>query len=269
MYDVISTDGTKIAVEDINPPSSKVIVMVHGWPISKKMFEYQKDVLSDMGYRLVSFDIRGFGDSQVTGTGYNYDQLADDLYTVINHLNVPTVTLIGFSMGGAISVRYMAKYNNHKVSKLILMGAAAPSFTRTVNNPYGKTIQDVNQLIQSTYQDRPLMVNNFGDQVFAVAHSDAFKTWFRGLCYKASGIGTIKTAISLRDEDVFNDLSHINVPTFIMHGKLDQVCPFGFALIMNQQIPDSRLFPFERSGHGLFYDELDLFNRTLISILMS
>lgn len=267
MYEVLSSDGTKLAVEDLNPTAQETIVMVHGWPLSKEMYEYQKDRLVDLGYRIVSFDLRGFGDSQTTANGYDYDQLATDLYYVIESLNVTQVTLIGFSMGGAISVHYMAMYNNYKVKKLILLGAAAPSFTKTPNNPYGSSLNEVNMLIMQAYTDRPKMVEDFGSNVFALNHSDALKNWLNSLGYKASGIGTAKTAISLRDEDVFDDLAKIQVPTAIMHGKLDKICPYGFALIMREQIPNAKLYTFQYSGHGIFYDELELFNHNLIQIL--
>jgi len=269
MYYIKSSDETKIAVEDINPYSKETIVMVHGWPISKEMFEYQKNVLNDYNYRIVSFDIRGFGDSEVSSDGYCYDQLAIDLKYVIDSLNVNEVNLLGFSMGGAIVSRYMNMFDNHKVKKLILAGAAAPSFSRTKNNPYGGTIESTNKLINQTYNDRAQMIEEFGSKVFALKHSKAFIDWFHNICMKGSGIGTIKTAISLRDEDVFYDLKYIKAPTLILHGKLDQICPFGFATIMKEQIPNSKLIPFKYSGHGLFYDELGKFNRELIQFLKS
>ena len=107
MYYIRSNDGTKICVEDINPTYSKVIVMVHGWPMSKEMFEYQKNMFTQWGYRIITFDIRGFGDSDISGSGYHYDQLATDLYMVIESTGINNIILLGFSMGGAVCVHYM------------------------------------------------------------------------------------------------------------------------------------------------------------------
>lgn len=267
MYYVLASDGTKLSVEDINPNSKKVIVMVHGWPLSKEMFEYQKNILVDKGFRIVSFDLRGFGSSQVSGNGYDYDRLATDVKNIIDSLNVDKVYLMGFSMGGAICVHYMGMFDNYKVDKLILLGAASPSFVKNDNNPYGNSKKKMDDLILKTYNDRPKMVKDFGDDVFALNHSEEFKKWFRDLGFKASGIGTIKTAISLRDEDVFNDLKKIKVETAIMHGKWDKICPYGLALIMNKEIPNNKLYTFEYSGHGLFYDELKKFNEELLKFL--
>lgn len=267
MYYIRSNDGTKICVEDINPAYPKVIVMVHGWPMSKEMFEYQKNMFTQWGYRIITFDIRGFGDSDISGSGYHYDQLATDLYMVIESTGINNIILLGFSMGGAVCVHYMGMYDNHKVSKLVLAGAAAPSYCVTSDNPYGHSLDEVNKLIINLYNDRPNTIQEFGSNVFASNPSPAFRTWFQGLCNKASGLGTINCAESLRDENVFSDLSRIKVPTAIMHGKLDKICPYGFATIMNQQIPGSLLYPFEKSGHGIFYDELSAFNHALMKFI--
>lgn len=269
MYYLKVNDGAKIAVEDINRDSKKTIVLVHGWPLNKDMYEYQKNILVDNGFRVVSFDIRGFGHSSVPANGYNYDQLATDLYCVIDNLKQESVTLLGFSMGGAICTRYMALYDNYRVSKLILAGAAVPSFNQTIHNPYGNKEVDTNKLIMNLYHDRPQTVDDFGNKIFALNHSDSFHKWFSDISLSASGIGTIKTAISLRDEDVFSDLKKINVPTAIFHGKLDRICPYNFTKIMEQEIQDATIVPFEFSGHGLFYDEYEKFNQLIIDFINS
>lgn len=267
MYFIKVGDGTKIVVEDLNRTSNKVIVMVHGWPLNRKMWEYQQNMLLDLGYRVVSYDIRGFGESDASCDNYSYDQLATDLWCVIDNLKVNSVTLMGFSMGGAICAHYMAMFENEKVNKLILVGAAAPSFVKNSRNPFGSTTENMDTLIMQTYCDRPKMVSDFQDKVFALQHSSPYKIWFRNLCFSASGIGTIKTAISLRNEDIYDDLEKIKVPTVILHGKLDQICPFGFAEIMEKEIPNATLVPFEFSGHGIFYDELEKFNQVLLQFL--
>lgn len=261
------TDGILIAIEDLNPGSKKTVVLVHGWPIRKEMYEYQKDILVDAGYRIVSYDIRGFGDSEASAGNYNYNQLAQDLKKIIDSLDTDAIYLVGYSMGAAICIRYMSLFNNWKVSKLVLLGAAVPSFDKTENNPYGHTRESTNKLIANLYSDRPKEVSDFGDKVFAKKHSSEFISWFRNLCYSASGVGTIKTAISLRDEDLYNDLLNIKVPTIIMHGKLDKICPFNFTEIMVKGIKNSILDPFEQSGHGLLYDELSKLNHDLIEFL--
>ena len=78
----------KLFVEDLNPQGRKTILFVHGWPGNHKLFEYQFDVFPGMGCRCIGIDYRGFGKSDRPWTGYDYDQLSDDLLCVINKLQL-------------------------------------------------------------------------------------------------------------------------------------------------------------------------------------
>lgn len=258
--------NVKIAVNDINCEAEKTIVFLHGWPLSGKIFEYQRNILPHLGFRVVIIDLRGFGKSDAPAWGYTYNDLATDIYMVVKCLGLKDFVLAGFSMGGAIAIRYMTLYG-YGVRKLALLGAAAPSFVKRKNYPYGMEPQDVNKLIEQAYTDRPLMASNFGKLLFNLSHSDEVKEWFKLISYEASGIGTIQTAISLRDEDIRSELSRIGVQTGIFHGKEDLICPYEFALILKEQIPNSILYTFEESGHAVFYDELEAFNHTFFEFI--
>lgn len=269
MFYINTDDNIKIAVQDINHKCTNTILFIHGWPLSRKIFEYQINVLSKLEIRCISVDLRGFGDSDCAPHNYTYNRLAKDIYTVILKTRPKNLTLAGFSMGGAIAIRYMSLFKGFRVSKLALFAAAAPLFTKRQNYPYGMTSDSVNLLIEQTYKDRPQMVSDFSKKLFAQQHSESFKKWIKNIGFSASGIGTIETAISLRDEDLRDELCSINVPTGIFHGKMDQVCPYQFAVIMNESIKNSTLYTFENSGHGVFYDELEKFNNNLINFIKS
>lgn len=70
-------------------------------------------------------------------TGYTYDRLADDIAIVLEALQVENATLVGFSVGGALSIRYMSRYNGRRISKLALIDAVSPSFVKNQESPYG------------------------------------------------------------------------------------------------------------------------------------
>jgi non-heme chloroperoxidase len=269
LYYVTVEPNVKIAVYDVNPCGKQTVFFIHGWPINHNMFEYQMNVLPKLGFRCISIDLRGFGKSDVPWNGYSYDRLADDIYQVIRTINVSTMTLAGFSMGGPIAIKYMTRHNGFKICKLALFAAAAPSFTKREGYPYGMTVASVNELIARIYKDRPQAVADFGTNFFAKKNSANFTDWFNIMAYSASGYSTIKTAESLRDSDLRDCLPQIHVPTAIFHGALDKICPFEFALEMNRGIPNSQLYRFEQSGHGLFYDEMDLFNNRLAEFINS
>ena len=263
-YHVQVEPGVKIYVEDLNPEGRKTILFLHGWPGDHRLFEYQFDQLPKMGYRCIGVDTRGFGSSDKPWKGYDYDRLADDIRSVIEALDLNDFTLGGHSTGGAIAIRYMARYNGYGVSKLALFAAAAPSLIQRPYFPYGLPREDVLRIIQETLNDRPQMLRGFGDMFFFQHVTQAFSDWFFKLGLQAAGWSTAAIAETwLNEEQLFDDLGKIQVPTLILHGIHDKVCLFPLAVAQNKGITNSRLVPFEYSGHGLFYDERDKFNREL------
>ena len=83
MFFIRTNDQVKIAVYDLNPCGSETILLIHGWPLSHQIFEYQESLLTANGFRVVSMDLRGFGASDAPACGYGYDRMADDIYTVV------------------------------------------------------------------------------------------------------------------------------------------------------------------------------------------
>ena len=260
----VTVDGNvNIYVEDLNADCENTILFLHGWPGSRKLFEYQFDVLPGMGFRCIGIDTRGFGDSDKPFCGYDYDRLADDVRDVIDTLGLKNITLAGHSTGGAIAIRYMARHKGHGVSKLALFAAAAPSLVKRQNFPYGVDVQTVTDIINGTYEDRPNMLRNFGDIFFFQHLTAPFADWFFQVGLQAAGWATAKVANTWIQEVLFQDLTEICVPTLIIHGIHDKVVPFSLGEIQHQYIKNSVLLPFEFSGHGAFYDQKDEFNQAL------
>lgn len=263
-YYVKVEPNVKIYVEDVNPQGEKTILFLHGWPGNYNLFEYQFDKLPKMGYRCIGIDTRGFGNSDKPMGGYDYDRLADDVRCVIEALKLQDITLLGHSTGGAIAIRYMSRYNEYGVSKLALVSAAAPSLIKRSYFPYGQTKETVEDIIEGTYNDRPKMLRAFGEMFFFQQISKPFSEWFFTLGIEAAGWATASIAKTwLGEESLFSDLEKIDVPTLIIHGIHDKVCLFPLAEAQNELIKNSKLVPFEFSGHGVFYDERDKFNDEL------
>lgn len=259
--------NVKIYVEDVNPSGMKPILFIHGWPANHKLFEYQFNVLPSLGYRCIGVDIRGFGKSDKPYEGYNYDRLSDDIRCVVEALKLHDFTLVGHSVGGAIATRYMGRHNGYGVSKLVLVGAAAPSLTRRPDFLYGLPKEDVTKLIKETYNDRPKMLQEFTELFFYQEISKAFSDWFFQLGLEAAGWSTAAVAASFRDESLFSDLGKIRVPTLILHGIHDKICLPQLAWALKEGIANSKLVWFENSGHGLFWEERDKLNRELAQFI--
>lgn len=257
--------NAKIAVEDSG--QGKPVIFLHGWPINNNMYEYQYNVLLASGFRVIGIDLRGFGESDFVLEDYGYNTFADDVKDVIDELGIRKATLVGFSMGGAVAIRYMSRHDGLGIEKLVLLGAAAPVFTKRRDYPYGIPTEEVDDLIQQTKENRPEMIEGFGEKLFHKKPSEAYSNWMTGLALSASSYGTILAAAALREEDLRKDLEDILVPTLIAHGTKDEICPFELAEQLDERISNSQLVPFEKSGHALFHDELEKLNDTLLRFI--
>jgi non-heme chloroperoxidase len=256
-YYVMVEPGVNLYVEDIHPEASKTIVFLHGWPLNHKQFEYQFNVLPSKGYRCIGIDWRGFGSSDKPMSGYNYNQLADDIYTVVRTLRLRDFTLVGHSTGGAIALRYVSRHQGCGVSKLVLVDAAAPE---------GFTTETAAMLLKETLNDRPKMMQGVTDTFFFQYISKPFSDWFIQMGLQAASWSTAAVICMLRDEKLYADLPCISVPTWIVHGIHDKVIPFAQAEELHQKIMGSQLVPFAFSGHGPFWEERDTFNELLLQI---
>lgn len=256
----IPSNGVKIAVYDHHPHACRTIVLVHGWPLSHKIYEYQIEPLVCRGFRVVLLDLRGFGASDAPACGYSYDQMAADLYQVVRTMGLRSFVLAGFSMGGAVALRYMRRFRGYGVCRLLLLAAAAPCWTQRPGFPYGLPRSYVDGLIDLAATDRPQLAENFSHQLFASPQSRAAIAWFGEIALSASGAGTVQAAISLRDEDGRADLNAVHVPTTLIHGAKDRIVSNDLVELQQRGIPGSALITLENSGHGILYDELARFN---------
>lgn len=242
------------------------IVLIHGWPLSDEMFEYQFSDLINSGFRVIAITLRGFGKSDKPFGSYNYDVHALDIKKVLTKLDIKDAILGGFSMGGAIAIRYVSAYDAAHVSKLALFGAAAPIWTQHKDFPYNFPKSAVDDLIKLNYEDRPMLISNFSKILSATETSlnEGIRNWLNGICLSASSYATAQSLIALRDTDLRGDLEKITIPTLIMHGKKDKICSFDLAEQMKAGISKSHIVAFEKSGHSMFLEETVKFNKELI-----
>jgi len=248
--------GVQLYVQDWG--EGKTIVLVHGWPSSQAIFEYQSLTLAQRGYRVVSIDQRGFGASDKPWHGNDYDTWADDLGKVLQKLDLQDVALAGYSMGGAVAMHYAATRRDRRVTKLVLLAAAGPALVEGPDYPHGLPREMFEGIIQGVIADRAAFFHDFIPNLFHTPVSPAYAAWFERLVLAASPWATLRGAEEGRDRDLRSELGSISIPTRIMHGVHDFVVPFQLAEAEQRRlIPGATLVPFENSGHGLFVDERD------------
>ena len=135
----------KVGIENKSPieihyedhGKGKPVVLIHGWPLSGRSWENQVPVLIEAGYRVITYDRRGFGYSSQPWDGYDYDTFANDLNALLEHLDLKGTTLVGFSMGGGEVVRYISTFGTKRIAKAVLAAAVPPYLYKSTDNPEG------------------------------------------------------------------------------------------------------------------------------------
>jgi non-heme chloroperoxidase len=112
-------------------------VLIHGYPLNGHSWERQEAVLLDAGYRVITYDRRGFGASSQPSIGYDYDTFAADLNALLTTLDLRDILLAGFSMGTGEVTRYLGRYGSERVSRAALFGAIPLFLLKTDDNPKG------------------------------------------------------------------------------------------------------------------------------------
>lgn len=255
--------GVKLHVTDMG--EGKPIVLIHGWPLSDAMYEYQYQYLSKQGFRVIGITLRGFGQSDRPYGRYDFDVFSDDIKAVLEKLKIDHATLGGFSMGGAVVTHYVTKYKSAHVSKLALFAAAAPSWIKRDGFPYGLTKEEADGVINSTLTGRQDLIAGFGSG-FPAKEGNISKNverWLESINLQAWPYAVTQSITALRDLDLRGQLGKIDIPVAIFHGTQDKLCDFAFAEQLHKGIKNSYIVKFENSGHALFVEEAEKFNAEL------
>ena len=217
-------DGTPIFYNDWG--TGAPVVLIHGWPLSSASWEYQARVLAENGYRVISYDRRGFGKSGQPFTGYDYDTLAGDLASLMNTLDLKGATLVGFSMGGGEVARYLGIFGAARVTKAVLISAVTPYLLKTSDNPEGVDKKVFDTMVENIVKDRPDFMTTFASGFYGrtlINHtvSEAQIEFFVAMAMHASPKATIDCVRAFSETDFRDDLLDITVPTLVIHGTSD------------------------------------------------
>ncbi len=247
------------------------VVLIHGWPLSGSMWEYQVTRLLDAGLRCITYDRRGFGKSDYPGEGYDYVTMASDLKAVIDATGATDVTLVGFSMGGGEVAKYFSEYSGAKVKNVVLVSTVLPFMMKTNDNPDGVPEEVFNTMAHGIKTDRPGFLYEFTKNFYSLGLlnkpiSDAYLNNAVTKAMDSSQYATLKTAESFFKTDFRKDIGKINVPTLVIHGTDDKAVPIEVS--SNRTIallPNGRYKKYNGAPHGLWFTEMDMLSEDIIN----
>ena len=253
--------------------SGNPVVLIHGYPLSGASWEKQAAALLNAGYRVITYDRRGFGKSSQPTTGYNYDTFAGDLHNLVSALKLTDFTLVGFSMGGGEVARYIGKYGSKGVSKAVIISGVPPYLLKTADNPEGIDASVFAGMEQAVAADRYAFFTgifrdfyntdvNLGKRVSEQAVQASWNVAVG--CSATASLACVPTW----HEDFRADVARINVPTLVIHGDADRILPITAAGPRTAKlIKGARLLVIKDGPHCVTWTHAEEVNAELLSFL--
>ena len=266
-----NSSGIDIYFEDHG--SGPPVILIHGYPLDGRSWEHQERALLEAGYRVISYDRRGFGQSSKPTTGYDYDTLAADLAVLIDHLDLTDINLVGFSMGTGEVTRYLGSRGSARVRKAALLGALPPFLLKTDDNPQGVDGQVFDRIKAALAADRFAYLETFlndsynADVLGGTRISD--QAWHAAfVAALAASAHATYACVDTWLTDFRPDLHKIDIPTLVIHGGDDRILPVtATAQRLPGLINDIRVITIDHGPHNITWTHPDEVNTALLSFL--
>jgi non-heme chloroperoxidase len=249
------------------------VVLIHGYPLDGASWEKQEERLLDAGYRVITYDRRGFGASSKPSTGYDYDTFADDLDKVLTTLDLNDTVLVGFSMGTGEVARYLAKHGSGRVAKAVFLASLEPYLIKTADNPTGLD-QSVFDGIQATAKsDRYAWFTQFYANFYNLDEnlgSRISEEAVRNSWNVAAGAGARASwaVVPSWGTDFRADIDKVDVPALIVHGTADRILPIeATGREFTKRLPNARYVEIDGAPHGMLWTHADEVSDLLVEFL--
>ncbi|WP_026554576.1 alpha/beta fold hydrolase [Arthrobacter sp. 35W] len=266
-------NGTDIEIYYEDHGTGQPVVLIHGYPLDGHSWERQGTALLTAGYRVITYDRRGFGRSSQPTAGYNYDTFAADLKSLLDTLDVRGAVLAGFSMGTGEVARYLGTYGSERIAKAVFIGSLQPFLLKTDDNPTGVPQDVFDDILAAVTADRYAYFTDFFDNFYntdetlgtRISEEALRNSWnvAAGSSWFASS-----AAVPTWPTDFRTDIPSIDVPALIVHGTADRILPIdATGRPFHQALPSARYIEIEGAPHGLLWTHADEVNEVLLGFL--
>ena len=268
-----SENNTDIQLYYEDHGAGQPVVLIHGYPLDGHSWEKQSAALLAAGYRVITYDRRGFGRSSQPTTGYDYDTFAADLKVLMDTLDLTGAVLVGFSMGTGEVARYLSTHGSARVAKAAFLASLEPFLLRTDDNPTGVP-QEVFDGIRAAvsadryayftafYNDFYNTDQNLGGRLSEEALRNSWNV-AAGSSWYASG-----AAVPTWTTDFRADVPKVDVPALILHGTADRILPIdATGRPFHTLLPDADYVEVDDAPHGLLWTHAAEVNQALLTFL--
>jgi len=253
--------------------SGPPVVLIHGYPLSGRAWDKQLSALLATGYRVITYDRRGFGKSSQPTSGYDYDTFAADLNALIETLDLRETMLVGHSMGTGEVTRYLGTYGSTRVVKACLMSPIPPFLLKTDDNQEGLSGSLFDGFIHEAETDGPAWLKGFLDNFFnydllggSLVSEPAYDSAWN-VALEASATATV-SCISTWETDFRGDLPKIDIPVLVVQGDADRILPLpNTGKRLPALISDCELSVIVGGPHAISWTHADQVNQSLVSFI--
>ncbi|MDH2444245.1 alpha/beta hydrolase [Amnibacterium sp. CER49] len=267
-------NSTDIELHYEDHGAGQPVVLIHGYPLDGSSWEAQTAALLDAGFRVITYDRRGFGRSSTPAVGYDYDTFAGDLNTLLETLDLTDAVLVGFSMGTGEVARYLATHGSRRVAKAAFLGSLEPYLLKTGDNPDGAGDQAFfDGIVAAVKKDRYAYFSAFYNDFYNLdtyLGSRISEEAVRNAWNIAAGSGAIASAAAplTWPTDFRGDIAKIDVPALIVHGTEDRILPIdATGRRFAKALPAAEYVEIEGAPHGMLTTHAAEVNEVLLRFL--
>jgi pimeloyl-ACP methyl ester carboxylesterase len=259
---------------DRGNPQGRPVVLIHGYPLDGTSWEWQEQALRDAGYRVITYDRRGTGQSSAPSTGFDVDTFAADLNALIEDRDLTDATLVGFSMGTGEVARYLSTYGSARIRSAAFLASLQPFLGKTDDNPDGPLDQAaVDGMVAAVKHDRFGFFTGFLENFYnldetrdvRISSETVTAHWNRAVSNSAISCWAV---IPTWPTDFRADIPKIDVPALIVHGTADRILPIDLTgRPFSKLLPNATYVEIEGAPHGLLVTHATAVNETLLAFL--
>ncbi len=263
---------TNLHVDDTGG-TGRPVVLIHGWPLSGESWSKQVPAFEAAGFRVITYDRRGFGRSDKPLTGYDYDTFASDLDAVLTELDLVDVTLVGFSMGGGEIASFIGTRGEARLHSVVFASAVPPYLEKTDDNPDGPLTKDAAaEMTAGLTKDEDSFYDEFTTGFYSangvLKVTEAERQEAIALAHQSKKHAALASMAAFATTDFRDDLTKVTVPTLVIHGDSDATVPFeGSGERTHRAIAGSELHVVKDAPHGVTVSHPEEWNQAVLEFL--